>query len=186
MSLFPSWASGAPIGARFGWQDFADRGLVLPEVTDVAGGTAILTNDASGTLTDGNSNVNAATTLPGVTDLWNSSTNFLNFGDGGLRVNDYLTIRTDFVVTAAIVPLHPSLTFRFFSGPDGGGSEVFSLAKNLSIVSTGAGLAVPFLPETGFFIGESIASGSMRIELTVDVPVTVRVNGWNIQIHRRG
>ena len=145
----------APAGgfSFFGWQDFADQGIVLPTIPAIDGGTVQLTNDASGTLTDGNTNVNGATTLRGVTDLWNSTNNCFNFGDTGIHPNDFLTIRFDFLINPNVVPLSPRLRLKFFDALNLGGSQVFALTRDLPDVDANAGSQTAFLPEIGIFVG---------------------------------
>ena len=59
-----------------GWQDFADSTTATTPITvDVGGGTVQLTNDNGGTLTDGNTTVNATTTMLGTNDIWSTGIN---------------------------------------------------------------------------------------------------------------
>ena len=65
--------SGGGAG-RVGWQDFADGTTATTplEITGLTGGSVILTNDTSGSFTDGNVHDNSTTTPEGITDIWSA------------------------------------------------------------------------------------------------------------------
>jgi len=170
-------------GGSIGWQDFADSGTIKPIISDVAGGEALLTNDNNGEQTDGNTNINGDTTLLGVTDIWNSDDSSFDFAEAGLRAFDYLFIRFDFGITPNVVPARTSLELRFYDaagGAGGAGALVFPLPVSLEDISTGSGEEKKYVRTMGFFIGESIAEGSMQAVVVSTAGCEIIVRGWNI------
>ena len=93
--------AGAVGDRLIGWQDYSDTTTATTplQITSATGGTIQLTNDASGVLTDGNTSVNATTTVSGVNDLYNSSNNFVEYNSTGIETNDVILFRTHIKVT---------------------------------------------------------------------------------------
>jgi hypothetical protein len=78
-----------------GWQDYADSNTSEsnPLVqTNIFGGEVQLTNNNNDTATDGNTNVNGNTTVKGINDIWDTSTNTFTFKDTGIEKNDLFLI----------------------------------------------------------------------------------------------
>ena len=100
-----------------GWQDFADSNtsegspIVQPTVN---GGEVTLTNNNNDTLTDGNTSVNAETSVSGLNDLWSTTTNTFDFAGTGIEKNDLLSLRIHLNIAASIIAQDFSLTFDFY------------------------------------------------------------------------
>ena len=133
--------SGAVGDRLMGFQDFADTTTAATPlaITSPTGGTIQVTNDSSGVLTDGNTNVNATTTVQGITDLYNSSNNFFEFNSTGLEANDIIGMRLHLKVTPNTVPMDLHIILTFYDDVAGGGTESFKLTKRLASFSQGAG-----------------------------------------------
>ena len=173
------------VGDRLvGWQDFADTTTATTplQITSATGGTIQLTNDASGVLTDGNTNVNASSTVSGVSDLYNSSNNFIEYNGTGIEANDVILFRTHIKVTPNTVPCDVDLKFTFYDDVAGGGTEQFSLLKSVKTISANAGTAVDVIDQINYFIGASIVNGSSKIEVITTAAADVEVVGYNINI----
>ena len=96
-----------------GWQDFADSNTseASPLLqTNVNGGEVQLSNNNNDTATDGNTNVNAETTVEGVNDLWNTTTNTFDIKDTGIEKNDLFDIRVHLNISANIISTWPRKT----------------------------------------------------------------------------
>ena len=176
--------AGAISDRLIGFQDYADTTTpVTPlQITAPTGGVIQLTNDASGQLTDGNTNVNATTTVKGVNDLYNSSNNFFEFNSTGLEANDVLGMRVHLKVTPNTVPMDLDLILTFYNDVAGGGSEVFKLTKRLASFSQGAGIQYEIIESINYFIGASIVNGSKKIELRTNAACDIVNIGYNVTI----
>ncbi len=173
------------VGDRIvGWQDYADTTTATSpiQITSATGGTAQLTNDSSGVLTDGNTNVNAITTVSGVSDMYNSSNNYVEYNATGIETNDVILFRTHIKVTPNTVPCDVDLKFTFYDDVAGGGTEQFSLLKSVKTISANAGTEVDIIDQINYFIGASILNGSSKIEVTTTAAADVEVVGYNINI----
>jgi len=173
------------VGDRLvGWQDFADTTTATTplQITSATGGTIQLTNDSSGVLTDGNTNVNASSTVSGVSDLYNSANNFIEYNNTGIEANDVILFRTHIKVTPNTVPCDVDLKFTFYDDVAGGGTEQFSLLKSVKTISANAGTAVDVIDQINYFIGASIVNGSSKIEVITTAAADVEVVGYNINI----
>jgi len=170
-----------------GWQDFADSGtseaspLVQPIVS---GGDVHLTNNNNDTLTDGNTGVNAETTVVGVNDLWSTTSNTFVFKDTGIEKNDLLSIRVHLNVSASIISQDFSLRFDFYDDVDAGGNYIFSLNQHLATEALSAGVFRERIVAVDAFVGESILNGSAKCFLVGTKSFEVEVIGWNIRIFK--
>ena len=178
--------SSSGVQVALGWQDFADLATqTVPVVqSNVNGGSIFLPTDSSGTLTDGNTTTNAAHTLPGVSDLWNSASNSLNFGGSGILANDVIDARVHFEISSAVVPQSFKLVFEFYDGLDGSGNKVFELVSEVPRVTDNAGTFFEITPERRFFVGESIKQGSCKFKLMGTSSFSVKMKGFNFEIRR--
>lgn len=176
--------AGALGDRLIGFQDFADTTTpVTPlEITSPTGGIIQLTNDSSGVLTDGNTNVNAITTAQGVTDLYNSSNNYFEFNSTGLEANDIIGMRVHLKVTPNTVPMDLDLILTFYDDVAGGGSEIFKLTKRLASFSQGAGVEYEIIESINYFIGASILNGSKKVELQTNAACDIVNVGYNVTI----
>ena len=170
-----------------GWQDFADSNTteVSPIVQpNVNGGEVHLTNNNNDTLTDGNTTVNAETTVEGVNDLWSTTSNTFVFKDTGLEKNDLLSIRVHLNISASIISQDFSLRFDFYNDVDASGDYVFSLGQQVSTETLSAGVFRERIITVDAFIGESILNGSAKCYLVGTKSFEVEVIGWNIRIFK--
>lgn len=168
-----------------GWQDFADAATqVTPiEQTVTTGGSVQLTTDNNGTLTDGNTTVNSNTTMLGVNDIWNSTSNTIQFGGTGLAVNDVIDARVHFDISPN-VPQTFTLVFEFFTGLDGTGTKAFELSTPIPTVAANVGSFDEVTVPMRFFIGASISNGSAVVSLKGESLFVVKMRGFNFEIRR--
>jgi len=180
------WVSSDATELTQGWQDFADLTTQATpiEQTSVDGGQVQLTTDNAGTLTDGNTTQNSETTLGGVNDIWNTSSNTIQFGGTGLITNDTIDARIHFEISPNIVPQNFKLVFEFYDDVNGGGNKVFELVSAVQSVFENAGTFVEMLIERRFFIGESIKNGSAIVKLEGSSSFEVKMKGFNFEIRR--
>ena len=170
--------------ANAGWQDFADATTDSSPltVTNASGGEIQLTCDNGGTLTDGNTNFNANTTMEGVIDMWNTTSNTIQFNGTGLQANQNVFARVHVKVSPNIVPADFRIRLDFYSEENAGGVKVFSLEKHLEEVTSSAGAFEEYIEEFRFFLGESIINGSATINLLGTKAFQVKVVGFNFLI----
>ena len=181
--------SDKPIETKYiiGWQDFADSNTseANPLVqSNISGGDVKLTNNNNDTLTDGNTNVNAETTVEGLNDLWNTTSNTLVFKDTGIEKNDLFDIRVHINVSASIISQDFNIRIDFYDDVDATGNLVFSLREHVSTETLSAGVFRERLVNMDGFIGESILNGSAEIYLEGTKSFEVEVIGWNIKIFK--
>ena len=176
--------AGAVGDRLIGFQDFADTTTTSTplQITSATGGVIQVTNDASGQLTDGNTNVNATTTVQGVNDLYNSSNQFFEFDSTGLEANDVIGMRIHLKVTPNTVPMDLDINLTFYDDIAGGGTEVFKLNKRLATFSQGAGIEYEIIESINYFIGASIVNGSKKVEVTTNAACDIVNVGYNVTI----
>ena len=170
-----------------GWQDFADSNTSESNPliqSNVSGGEVHLTNNNNGTLTDGNTNVNAETTIKGLNDLWSTTSNTLVFKDTGIEKNDIFDIRIHLNISSNIISQDFGLRIEFYDDVDATGNQVFSLSKYISTESLSAGVFRERVTNMSGFFGESILNGSAKIYLVGSKSFEVQVIGFNIQIFK--
>ena len=169
-----------------GWQDFADSATQTTPLsqTNVLGGTVQLTTDNNGTLTDGNTTTNSEHTLQGVNDIWNSTSNTIQFGGTGLQVNDIIDARIHFEISPNIIPQEFKLVLEFFDGLDGTGTKVFDLVSDIQAFTSNAGTYTELILERRFFVGDPIKDGSCVVSLEGSASFEVKVKGFNFEIRR--
>lgn len=170
-----------------GWQDFADSNTseASPlQQTNVNGGEVQLTNNNNDTLTDGNTNLNAETTVNGVNDLWSTSSNTIVFKDTGIEKNDLFDIRVHVNISANIISQEFNLRIDFYDDVDGTGNYIFSLREHVSTESLSAGVFRERLVNMDGFVGESILNGSAKIFLEGTKSFDVEVIGFNIKLFK--
>ena len=170
-----------------GWQDFADSNTseASPLVqSNVNGGELHLTNNNNDTLTDGNTTVNGETTLEGVNDLWNTTTNTFDFKDTGLGKNDIVNFRFHTNISASIINQDFGVRLDFYDDLGGTGNFIFSLSQHVATETLSAGVFRERLTQLNVFIGESILNGSAKAYLVGTKSFEVEVIGWNLQIFK--
>ena len=169
-----------------GWQDFADLTTQSTPIEQVSvdGASVQLTTDNAGTLTDGNTTLNSLTTLTGINDIWNTTSNTIQFGGTGIKTNDTIDARIHFEISPNVVPQNFNLIFEFYDDVDGGGNKVFELESSVQSVFENAGTFVERLIERRFFIGESIKDGSAIVKLKGSSAFEVKMKGFNFEIRR--
>jgi len=170
-----------------GWQDFADSNTseASPIVqATVNGGESHLTNNNGGTLTDGNTSINAETTVKGLNDLWNTTSNTFDFGGTGIEKNDLLSIRVHLNIAASIISQDFSLRFDFYDDIEAGGNFIFSLSQHVASESLSAGVFRERITTVDAFVGQSVLNGSAKCYLVGTKSFEVQVIGFNIRIFK--
>ena len=170
-----------------GWQDFADSNTTEAspiEQTLVNGGEVQLTNNNNDTLTDGTTSSNSETTVEGLNDLWDTTTNTFVFDGTGIEKNDLLSFRIHLNLSAKIISQDFTLRFDFFDAPAGGGNYAFSLRQHLATETLSAGVFRERIITVDAFVGESILNGSAKLFLEGTKSFEVEVIGWNIRIFK--
>jgi hypothetical protein len=168
-----------------GWQDFADSNTseANPIVqSNVSGGEVLLTNDNNGTLTDGNTSVNAETTVEGLNDMWSTTSNTLVFKDTGIEKNDVILLRVHTRISADIISQDFDVKLDFYDDVDAGGNRVFGFQKQIHTETLSAGVFREKMVDMKFFVGESILNGSATISLVGTKSFEATVIGWNLTI----
>jgi len=168
-----------------GWQDFADANTTeaSPLVqSNVSGGEVILTNDNNGTLTDGNTNVNAETTVQGLNDMWSTISNTLVFKDTGIEKNDVILLRVHTKISADIINQDFDIKLDFYDDVNATGTRVFGFQKQIHTETLSAGVFREKMVDLKFFVGESILNGSGTISLVGTKAFEATVIGWNLTI----
>ena len=169
-----------------GWQDFADsETATTPLLLNSGGGTVQLTNDNNGILTDGNTNINANTTMRGVTDIWRTTDNVFSFKNTGVIANDTHFVRIHLAVTPLIVPLDHSIALDFYASEDGTGPRMFGFSTKLATRTSQAGVEQEHIIDQRYFVGESITEGSLKLSYIGNTASSIRVIGWNTLMIRR-
>ena len=170
-----------------GWQDFADsntsESLPLLQST-VSGGEVHLTNNNNDTLTDGNTSVNAETSVTDLNDLWNTTANTFDFDGTGLEKNDLLSMRIHTNISASIIAQDFSLRLDFYDAPGGSGNYIFSLSQHVATEALSAGVFRERITVIDAFVGESVLSGSAKLYLVGTKSFEVEVIGFNLRIFK--
>ena len=173
-------------GSRLiGWQDFSDSNTSesSPIVqSNVSGGEVLLTNNNEGTLTDGNTNLNAETTVQGLNDIWSTISNTLVFKDTGIEKNDVILLRVHTRISADIISQDFNVKLDFYDDVDAGGNRVFGFQKQIHTETLSAGVFREKMVDLKFFAGESILNGSATISLVGTKSFEATVIGWNLTI----
>jgi len=168
-----------------GWQDYADSNtselnpIVQPIIT---GGEVQITNNNNDTATDGNTNVNAETTVEGLNDLWNTSTNTFDFKNTGIEKNDLFFIRFHLNISANIIPQDFEVRVDFYDDIGGQGNYVFSLRKSGKTINESAGVFQEDFIYVEGYVGESILNGSGVAYLKGSSAFELEVIGHKINI----
>ena len=172
------------LAANAGWQDFSDLTTQTTplQVTSVNGGKLQLTCDNEGVLTDGNTNYNEITTMDDVIDMWNTTSNTIQFKDTGLQANQNVFARIHVRISPNVVPADFDIELDFYTEENAGGTKAFSLKKHLDEITTSAGVFEEYVEEFRFFIGESILNGSATINIIGTKAFDVEVVGFNFLI----
>lgn len=170
-----------------GWQDFADSNTseANPLVqSNISGGEVQITNNNNDNATDGNTNVNAETTVKGLNDLWDTSTNTFIFDGTGIEKNDLFFIRFHINTSANIVPQDFDIRVDFYDQPAGQGNYIFSLRKSGQSINNSAGVFVEDFIYVEGYVGESILNGSGIAYLEGSSAFEVEIIGHKINIQK--
>lgn len=168
-----------------GWQDYADSNtsqLNPISQLNISGGEVQITNNNNDTATDGNTNVNAETTVRGLNDLWNTSTNTFDFKDTGIEKNDLFFIRFHLNISANIIPQDFEVRIDFYDDIGGQGNYVFSLRKSGKTINESAGVFQEDFMYVEGYVGESILNGSGVAYLKGSSAFELEVIGHKINI----
>ena len=183
---FKKVSSVDEIGRRLiGWQDFADSNTseANPIVqSNVNGGEVHLTNNNEDTATDGNTNVNAETTIEGLNDMYDTNTNTVVFGGTGIEKNDDFDIRVHLNISANIINQDFSVRIDFYDELGANGNLIFSLIEHVATETLIAGFFRERIVNIDGYVGESILNGSGKIYLVGTKSFEVEVIGWRIKI----
>ncbi len=176
-----------PISTKtfIGWQDYADSNTseLNPIIqSTITGGEVQITNNNNDTATDGNTNVNSETTVEGLNDLWNTSSNTFDFKDTGIEKNDLFFIRLHLNISANIVPQDFEVRIDFYDDIGGQGNYIFSLRKSGKIINESAGVFQEDFIYIEGYVGESILNGSAVAYLKGSSAFELEVIGHKINI----
>lgn len=166
-----TFAAAMPGMAFFGVYDYNDAATgVTPVNAPTAGTWYTLTNDALGP--------NTLTTygFPGVSSVWNASTNSLNFS--GLSLGDTVDIRVDIEVSTTAVIQEVSV--HLFVDDGGAGEYEIPIvgSQQFAGVTSHAVSRVQMV-----YMGNAATlNNPARIKIKSDAACTVRVNGWAVRV----
>lgn len=171
-----------------GWQDFADDATTVSPIvqSNVNGGEVKLTNNNQDTLTDGNTTVNAETTIEGLNDIWSTVSNTIVFDGTGIEKNDIIDARIHLKINSSIIDQAFDIRLDFYDQPNATGNLVFNFRKQIHVETLTAGVFREKMVDVRFFIGESILNGSANIILEGTKSFEVEVIGWNFKILKIG
>ena len=131
-----------------------------------------LTNDAEGVYT------NLANTPYGVSSVWNTATNQLDFTQ--LSLGDTLTFRLDAVITTSAINQTAKAYIKFGVGSL---SEFDLIISQAGIKTAGS---YPFVSEVSFDLAyQDIVDNPAEIYIESDDDATIKINGWYIEILRK-
>jgi len=131
-----------------------------------------LTNDTEGVYT------NLANTPYGVSSVWNTATNQLDFTQ--LSLGDTLTFRLDAVITTTSVNQTAKAYIKFGVGSL---SEFDLIISQAGIKTAGS---YPFVSEVSFDLAyQDIVDNPAEIYIESDDDATIKINGWYIEILRK-
>ena len=131
-----------------------------------------LTNDAEGVYT------NLANTPYGVSSVWNTATNQLDFTQ--LSLGDTLTFRLDAVITTSAINQTTKAYIKFGVGSL---SEFDLIISQAGIKTAGS---YPFVSEVSFDLAyQDIVDNPAEIYIESDDDATIKINGWYIEILRK-
>jgi len=131
-----------------------------------------LTNDAEGIYT------NLANTPYGVSSVWNTATNQLDFTQ--LSLGDTLTFRLDAVITTSAINQTAKAYIKFGVGSL---SEFDLIISQAGIKTAGS---YPFVSEVSFDLAyQDIVDNPAEIYIESDDDATIKINGWYIEILRK-
>ena len=173
--------AGAVGRSLIGRQNFADTATSTTplQITSLSGGSVKLTNNASGTLTDGTTATNSNSTIEGLNDLWNSTAHTVDFGD--LEENDTMIVRVGTKLTPNSVTATYSIRVDFYDGAGATGSKQFDIVYPYTTVS-GSAVETRVEEDIRWFIGSSVVGGSCEIFVECNQATDVEVVGFDILI----
>lgn len=160
-------------GCRTGFFDYNDATTSGTPINVTGGaGYVELTNDEAGVFT------NKTYAPVGVTDVWDSTTDRLDFSD--LKLGDQLTVRIDIQVTTSVANQVVELALEL-----GTGGSPYDLKFFTSQYKTAGAksIAVP----VDFYMGDANTINNLgRLKIKSDGNCTVVVNGWYCRVLLRG
>ena len=153
--------------AQVGWYDNADSFTAGTPIALTAGVKADLTNNNLGVDT----NLNFG--IPGVVNLWDSSTNRFNFSQ--LTIGDTLEVRVDLLYTTTAANTALTLEFEFASGTGSAFPLIILPLVNFKTAGT-----YQITHSRGFYIGSAVVRDNpCRIRALADTAgSSVVVKGW--------
>jgi len=118
--------------------------------------------------------------LPGVDDVWNTSTNRFDFTD--LEVGDTLDIRVDLVVTTGASNTGVDLVLELATG-SGSPITIPIFTRNFKVAAT-----YQITTTFGTFLGSALTQGNpARLRVRADATgSTVVINGWYVRVIKPG
>jgi hypothetical protein len=157
-----------------GWADYNDFTTIGTPITVTGGaGNVALTNDGAGV------NTNTSKLPFGVPQLWDASTNKLDFT--GLSIGDWIDIRS---VIDVIVATNNTQVEGVISLGSGGSAFTIPFIPTRNYKTTGPYILPSYI---GFYIGsQDVLDSGGQIMLSSDTTCTVTVEGWAIKAIKIG
>lgn len=157
--------------SRGGWADYNDLTTASTAITVSASTETYLTNDGAG------ANSQNRLLVPGLTDVWDVSTNSFDWSD--LALYDWVDIRLDIEVTTSAANQEVYVNLEMASGD---ASEY-----DLQIANTAYKVAAahPVTAYHGVYMGSTaVLNNPTKIKIFSPDSCTVKVNGWAVRIER--
>lgn len=153
--------------AQVGWWDNADSATAGTPIALTSGVKSDLTNNTLGA----NTNLNFG--IPGVSNIWSSSTNRFDFTQ--LTIGDTLEVRVDIIFTTTTANTALTLEFEFASGTGSAFTLVILPQTNFKTAGT-----YQVTHSRGFYIGSALVRDNpCRIRALADAAgSSIVVNGW--------
>lgn len=157
---------------KAGFVDYNDLATTATPITHSGvGGYIALTNDTLGSYTNTNY-------LPtGITTLWNTTNNQLDFSE--LSLGDMVDVRIDIQITTSVPNQDVNLKFRLAIGG-------FSYDLTFHHVSPKAAGTYNIVRYIGLYMGDNnTLNNPAEIMIDSDASCDIKVNGWYCKITRR-
>lgn len=173
-STATQFTSESALNCTIGLIDYNDLATAsTPLVVTVAGSPVVLTNDGAGP------NTNKDHLPPGVTELWNVSTDVFDWSE--LKLGDMVDIRLDITVITASVNTEIKVDLHLGTG---GGAYTIPFITEINFKNTGNHPVNRF---NGIYMGDlNTLDNGGQFKISTDKDCTVIVNGWYIKALIRG
>lgn len=156
-----------------GVYDYNDLGTQTTPISLTAGVYSALTNDAAGSFT------NRTYSLPGIPDLWNTTTQAFDWTV--LELGDTIDIRLDIIVTSTTVNQIFDCSLFLADGQPGQYTIPWVIEKPFK--SSGTRQIMEF---NSIYLGDTNTFNNPgRFKIKSDASATVKVNGWYMRAFKR-